>query len=113
METKYLKVVLKIKDGAIPPDNIIKFAYDDADYEEIQEWVDYTAEQLADKKAATEAAELQDVVNSLPDAVAELSATVSTNVDDMTTVNDAIAELSEMVSNLTETVNALGGKVNG
>lgn len=113
METGYYINIIKIKNGAIQPDDMTKFAYSDDDYEIVQEWVNYTPEQLADKKTALEAAELQESVNTLPDAVAELSEVVSTNANDMTIVYDAIAELSEMISNLTESVNALGGKVNG
>lgn len=44
----------------------------------------------------------QELVDLLPDAVADLSQTVSENGDNVNDLADAIAELSELVSNLVE-----------
>lgn len=41
---------LRLKEGALPVDNITKFAWDEGDYEEVQEWHEYEPweiEQLA------------------------------------------------------------------
>lgn len=44
---QYIKTT-RIKSDAKPIDNITKFAFDDDDYEEVEEWVDYTEEEIAE-----------------------------------------------------------------
>lgn len=48
METGYWVKGVRAKEGAYDSiDNIIKFALADSDYEEYEEWVEYTEEELA------------------------------------------------------------------
>ena len=49
------------------------------------------------------ALENADMIDALPDAVADLSEQVSTNATDYSDLADALAELSVLVSNLMET----------
>lgn len=65
-----------------------------------------TPEQQAAKDARDAETERQETLSLLPDAVADLSETVSTNETDLTDVNNAIAELSELVSELMSTTTA-------
>lgn len=69
----------------------------------------YTDEELerrAEQKAeAEEAAANQELINELPDAVAELSEQVSTNSIDTETLMEAIADLSQVVSDIMEGAN--------
>lgn len=44
----YYKKTIRIKQNVTPIDNITKFAYADDDYEEVEEWVDYTDEELTE-----------------------------------------------------------------
>lgn len=83
-------------------DNVTKFALDDSDYEEVQLYHVWTAEEIAQREECERQAEQQELINALPDAVAELSEMVSDNIIDTADVMDAIAELSEIVSNLME-----------
>lgn len=76
----------------------------------IDVYTPYTDEELAAikerreaaEKAAQEAADKAEVMDSLPDAVADLSEVVSTQADDSASLADAVAELSQLVSDLTE-----------
>ena len=44
---------VRAKEGAYETiDNVTKFALDDSDYEEYEEWVEYTAEEIADMEKA-------------------------------------------------------------
>lgn len=83
-------------------DNVTKFALDEDDYEEVQLYHVWTADEIAEREEGERQAEQQELINALPDAVAELSEMVSDNVIDTADVMDAIAELSEIVSNLME-----------
>lgn len=49
-ETGYWRKVVRVKEDAEPIDNVNKFAWDDDDYEEIEEWVDYTEEELVENE---------------------------------------------------------------
>lgn len=69
----YYVTVERIKADAKPIDNETKFAYDDDDYETVEEWHEYTEDQLA----AIEAMEKQQLLQTVPDAIAELSALIS------------------------------------
>lgn len=44
----YLVKKMAVKKDALPIDNIVKFAWDDADYEEINVFVKYSADRLND-----------------------------------------------------------------
>lgn len=46
METGYYYTDISIKKDATPIDNIIKFAWYDDDYVEVQKWHEYTEEEL-------------------------------------------------------------------
>lgn len=46
----YYETVIRIKEDAIPIDNITKFAWDTDDYASIQEWHEYTQEELKEQK---------------------------------------------------------------
>ena len=50
----YYRKTIRVKSDAIPIDNISKFAWDDADYEEVEEFVEYTEEELAENKIVRE-----------------------------------------------------------
>lgn len=83
-------------------DNMTKFALDDSDFEEVRLYHVWTADEIAQREEGERQAEQQELINALPDAVAELSEMVSDNAIDTADVMDAIAELSEIVSNLME-----------
>lgn len=78
---------------------------------EVVRWHEWTPEEAAAAKAAREEAERKmqeakdraDMIDALPDAVADLSEQVSTNATDSSDLADALAELSVLVSNLMET----------
>lgn len=96
----YYRKEIKVKKEATPIDNITKFAWDDNDYEIVEVWHEYTAEELERKKRSDENKEQKELFNTLPDAVSDLSEVVSTNATDLTDINNAVAELSELVSNI-------------
>lgn len=68
-------------------------AYDE--YEDILRYKLYTEEELQERTQ-------QQLIDSLPDAMAELCESVSSNLDNVTVLTEAIAELSEVVSKLSE-----------
>lgn len=68
-------------------------AYDE--YEDILRYKLYTEEELRERTQ-------QQLIDSLPDAMAELCESVSSNLDNVTVLTEAIAELSEIVSKLSE-----------
>ena len=98
----YYKKEIHIKKDATPIDNVTKFAWDDDDYEEVEIWHEYTESELEEMKKCDEHDAQIDVFNSLPDAVADLSESVSDNAVNQNDIADAIAELSEIVSTLVE-----------
>lgn len=83
-------------------DNVTKFALADDDYEEVQFYHAWTAEEIAEREAGEAEAAHQELIDALPDAVADLSVMVSDNAIDTTDLQDALAELSEIVSGLME-----------
>lgn len=83
-------------------DNVTKFAVDDSDYEQVQYYHVWTAEEIAQREQDEAQAEQQELINALPDAVADLSEMVSDNTIDTADLQDALAELSEIVSGLME-----------
>lgn len=104
----YYKKEIHIKKDATPIDNVTKFAWDDDDYEEVEIWHEYTEAELEEMEKCDEHDAQLDVFNSLPDAVADLSESVSDNAVNQNDIADAVAELSEIVSTLVE-----GAKNNG
>ena len=53
MEKGYLKRGRRAKEGAYETiDNVTKFALDDSDWEEYEEWIEYTPEQYAEGRIA-------------------------------------------------------------
>ena len=53
MEKGYLTMGRRAKEGAYETiDNVTKFALDDSDWEEYEEWVEYTAEEYAEGRIA-------------------------------------------------------------
>lgn len=83
-------------------DNVTKFALTDEDYEEVQLYHVWTPDEIAWRERAAEEAEHQEIMDALPDAVADLSEMVSDNTIDTADLQDALAELSEIVSGLME-----------
>lgn len=81
-------------------DNVTKFALDESDYEQVQIYHVWTAEEIAQREAAEQQAEQQEIMNALPDALADLSLDVSNGAADTADLQDALAELSEIVSGL-------------
>lgn len=85
------------------------WAHDDIKtYVSVARWREYTAEELeaiakknaeAEKKLQ-EAKDKADMIDALPDAVADLSEQVSSNATSNAELADAIADLSMVVSNL-------------
>lgn len=51
-------------------DNIMKFALDDSDYEEVQIYHRWTTEEIAQQQESAAQAARQDVINGLPEVVA-------------------------------------------
>lgn len=83
-------------------DNVTKFALSDDDYEEVQLYHVWTADEIAQREEAERQQEHQEIMDALPDAIADLSEMVSDNTINTEDVMDAIAELSEIVSQLVE-----------
>lgn len=83
-------------------DNVNKFALEDGDYETVQFYNAYTEDDVARREESERQQEQQEVMDALPDAMADLSLMVSDNVTDIADVMDAIADLSEIVSGLME-----------
>lgn len=104
MATGYYKKVIRIKESATPIDNVNKFAWDNDDYEEIEVWHDYTDEELTSIKEQQAQQEQKELINSLPDAIADLSSDVSNNATSTNDLMDAIADLSAIVSDLSTQV---------
>lgn len=71
-------------------------------WERVQLYHAWTPEEIAQREEAEEQAEQQELINALPDAVADLSEMVSDNTIDTADLQDALAELSEIVSGLME-----------
>ena len=69
MAEGYWAKSVRIKAGASPIDNVTKWAWDDSDYEEVEEWREYTAEELEARNAVTTA----DLAVALADAAEAVS----------------------------------------
>lgn len=89
-------------DRYLPVDNVTKFSLSDGDYEDVMLYHAWTADEVAQRERNVQEQEQQEVVDALPDAMADLSLMVSDNVTYIADIMDAIAELSEIVSGLME-----------
>lgn len=67
----YYRKTIRVKSDAIPIDNISKFAWDDTDYEEVEEFVEYTEEELAENKKREDSA-LENIVSEQDEAICTL-----------------------------------------
>lgn len=57
MENGYLRKEMRVKQGAYETiDNVTKFALDESDWEEVEEWVEYTPDEVEEIAAREEAA---------------------------------------------------------
>lgn len=81
-------------------DDKTKFALSDDDYEQVQLYHVYTEAELEQQALDKERNARSELMNALPDAVADLSDLVSSDTTDMQVVMDALADLSETVSEL-------------
>lgn len=71
MEKGYWNRVRRAKEGAFETiDNVTKFALDNSDYEEYEEWVEYTPEEIA---AMEEAEKHNDFIANAPAYFAALT----------------------------------------
>ena len=74
METGYWIKGVRAKEGAYESiDDVTKFALDESDYEEYEEWVAYTPEEMAELERAKSAVSSEELM----DAIAELGALVA------------------------------------
>lgn len=81
-ETGYWKRGTRAKEGVYATiDNITKFALSDDDYEEYEEWVEYTVEELAERAAQEEAvkkkAEQEEFLEQAPSRMAVVETYIS------------------------------------
>lgn len=67
----YYRKTIRVKSDAIPIDNISKFAWDNADYEEVEEFVEYTEEELAEIKKREDSA-LDNIISEQDEAICAL-----------------------------------------
>ena len=89
-----------------------KPAYDET--EEIQRYVEYTAEELEAMEKAKEEAENAPTPSDNEQAIAELSDVVAENANTTADNESALVELSNMIESLQERISALEGeKTNG
>lgn len=96
METGYWKRGTRAKEGAYETiDNVTKFALSDDDYEEYEEWVKYTEEELAERAAHEEAAQKKAEQEEFLEEAPERLDTAEVNVEDLL---NAIAELGALVA---------------
>lgn len=52
MRDGYYVTIVRVKDDAVPIDNVTKFAWSDEDYEEVKVWHEYTDDELKQIKEA-------------------------------------------------------------
>lgn len=81
-------------------DNVNKFALDDGDYEDVYLYHIWTQAELEAQEREKADREKQQLINLLPNAIAELSGIVSEGVTSVQVIMDALADLSEIVSEL-------------
>lgn len=72
MADGYYKTVIRTKEDAAPIDNITKFAWDDDDYEQVEEWVEYPEEEIGRKTVEEELSDLKERQEVTESAIQEL-----------------------------------------
>ena len=72
MADGYYKTVIRTKEDAAPIDNITKFAWDDGDYEQVEEWVEYPEEEIGRKTVEEELSDLKERQEVTESAIQEL-----------------------------------------
>lgn len=72
MADGYYKTAIRVKKDAAPIDNITKFAWDDGDYEEVEEWVEYPEEETGRKTVEEELSDLKERQEVTESAIQEL-----------------------------------------
>lgn len=110
IKTGYYRKGIRAKEGAYETiDNVIKFALSNDDYEEYEEWVEYTEEELnmiaANKEAMDNKAKKDLFLNEAPTrlnnaekTVAKLETLSADNSVSIEDLMDAIAELGAIVA---------------
>lgn len=68
----YYKTAIRVKKDAAPIDNITKFAWDDDDYEQVEEWVEYPEEEIGRKTVEEELSDLKERQEVTESAIQEL-----------------------------------------
>lgn len=68
----YYKTAIRVKKDAAPIDNVTKFAWDDGDYEEVEEWVEYPEEEMGRKTVEEELSDLKERQEVTESAIQEL-----------------------------------------
>lgn len=81
-------------------DNVNKFALDDGDYEDVYLYHIWTQAELEAQEREKADREKQQLINLLPNAIADLSGIVSEGATSVQVIMDALADLSEIVSEL-------------
>lgn len=72
MADGYYKTIIRTKEDAAPIDNITKFAWDDDDYEQVEEWVEYPEEEIGRKTVEEELSDLKERQEVTESAIQEL-----------------------------------------
>lgn len=72
MADGYYKTAIRVKKDAAPIDNITKFAWDDGDYEQVEEWVEYPEEETGRKTVEEELSDLKERQEVTESAIQEL-----------------------------------------
>lgn len=83
-------------------DNVEKFALYSTDYEQVEFYHRWTDDEVAQRIESERQQDHNEMMDSMPDAFAELSMAVSDGAADTADLADALAELSEIVSQLME-----------
>lgn len=68
----YYKTAIRVKKDAAPIDNITKFAWDDGDYEQVEEWVEHPEEEIGRKTVEEELSDLKERQEVTESAIQEL-----------------------------------------
>lgn len=95
----YFYTTIKIREDATPIDNVIKFAWDDDDYIEVEEWHEYTEEELAEMAEGEHYVARQEFLDSVPTIIDEQDEAIcdlyEQNVALEDRVDEAICDLYE------------------
>ncbi len=107
MTNGYYEIVTRIKPTATPIDNVKKFAWYDSDYEVVEAWHEYTAEELARIEEAKAEELKHKQIEALPkdvadiqEALVEIAEISADNEASMSDVQDALCELAGIVAGM-------------